>query len=66
MKNSGILLIGFSLLTLALIIALSKITEAIFVIGAVQVVHHITPIIVYFLIVLVFILGIFSIFRNKK
>lgn len=66
MKNSGILLIGFSLLTLALIIALSKITEAIFVIGAVQVVHHITPIIVYFLIVLVFISGIFSMFRNKK
>lgn len=66
MKGSGILLAGFSLLTLALVIMLSQVAEAIFIIGVDQIGHNIIPIFVYVLIVLVFLLGIVSIFLDKK
>ncbi|QBP41817.1 hypothetical protein E2636_11960 [Paenisporosarcina antarctica] len=65
MKNSGILLVGMSLLTLALVIVLSRVAEAIFVISKVDI-GHVTPIFVYVLIGIVFLLGLISILNKQK
>ncbi|WP_017382040.1 hypothetical protein [Paenisporosarcina sp. TG-14] len=65
MKNSGVLLVGFSLLTLALVIVLSRVAEAIFVISKVDI-GHVIPIFVYVLIGIVFLLGLISIFNKQK
>ncbi len=65
MKNSGILLIGLSLLTLALVITLSRVAEAIFVISNVDI-GHVTSPFVYLLIGLVFLLGLISTFYKQQ
>ena len=65
MKNTGILLIGLSLLTLAIVIVLSRVTEALFVIGRVNG-GTITPFVVYILIGVVFLIGLISMFNKEK
>ncbi|WP_243840627.1 hypothetical protein [Paenisporosarcina antarctica] len=54
-----------SLLTLALVIVLSRVAEAIFVISKVDI-GHVTPIFVYVLIGIVFLLGLISILNKQK
>lgn len=65
MKNTGILLMGLSLLTLAMAIVLSKVAEAIFVISAVQM-ERVIPITVYILIAIDFLLGMVLVIKNRK
>jgi hypothetical protein len=62
-RNTGILLVGLSLLTLAIIIVLSRVAEAIFLMS--NYAGYVTPYFVYILIGIVFLLGLILIFFNK-
>ncbi|TFJ91684.1 hypothetical protein [Lentibacillus salicampi] len=64
MKNIGILLSGLSLLTLAMVIILSRVAEAVFSIARNP--TYTTPFFVYILIGIVFLLGVALIFGKEQ
>lgn len=66
MKNIGILLIGLSLLTLAMTIIFSKLIVALYIAGGEFPSGNQISIFVYILIGLVFLLGLSSIFLDKR
>ena len=65
MRYVGLLLVGLSLLTLTMVIIISKVAEAIFV--DINYVEDITPYFVYVLIGIVFLFGlVFVLFDKQK
>ncbi len=59
-----LIIVGLSLLTLAMVIVLSNVAEAIFIIA--RYVGDVTPFIVYVLVGIVFLLGVTLIFVDKQ
>ncbi|APC47667.1 hypothetical protein GLV94_12105 [Virgibacillus halodenitrificans] len=64
MSNVGLLLIGLSLLTLVMVIILSRVAEAIFIIS--NYVGDIIPYFVYVLIGIVFLFGVTLVLLDKR
>ena len=64
MRNVGLLLVGLSLLTLAMVIIILKVAEAIFV--TVNYNGDITPYFVYVLTGIVFLFGLALVFFDKQ